>query len=315
MISQPTNLTLLKLVGRDIKLLKFLDENTGCEYLMKKLNSTEEKVYLEVFPRIMKMNIDFNVLQFPQVFQTGNQIVVNDEGKKIADLNNRVIFVKNESGIRFNDQWNEAPNNPSYGGKTMSSDLAIKSINLLEDFSQIDLTKLYDLNLRRFDFETWKSKSLPQRIEWLKTTKNLSDENISVLGNIMDSYKNSKIPNEMITNGDFYPRNFIQLPDGKIVVIDWESQDERTSLINTAEFHVAFMYIHMWGNPQFQKALIKEGIKRLSLDTVNLQVAILSRALDQWIGCGWFNIPAGNEIKQILIAALDPNFIKRFLIT
>ena len=50
----------------------------------------------------------------------------------------------------------------------------------------------------------------------------------------------------MFTNGDFYPRNFIFLPHGKIAVVDWVGG------IDPWEFVAMHAWLLMWGNPAWQ---------------------------------------------------------------
>ena len=55
----------------------------------------------------------------------------------------------------------------------------------------------------------------------------------------------------IMNNGDFYPRNLIVRPDGRIVIIDWETYNIHSPFhtIDHPENVAAVFYTHMWGNP------------------------------------------------------------------
>jgi hypothetical protein len=86
----------------------------------------------------------------------------------------------------------------------------------------------------------------------------------------------------MVSNGDFYPRNLIVQPDGRIVIIDWETYNPGSPFhtIDHPENVAAVFYAHMWGNLAWQAAC---------RDALNAR----------------FGFPAASFAKGVLIAALE----------
>jgi hypothetical protein len=58
----------------------------------------------------------------------------------------------------------------------------------------------------------------------------------------------------IVNNGDFYPRNLIVQPTGRIVIVDWETCNPNSPFhtIDHPENVAAVFYAHMWGNPAWQ---------------------------------------------------------------
>jgi hypothetical protein len=67
--------------------------------------------------------------------------------------------------------------------------------------------------------------------------------------------------NTTVHNGDFYPRNLIFQPNGKVALIDWETNDGIDDLAIIAPMaHIAtYFWAHMWGNPQWQRQFKSRG--------------------------------------------------------
>ena len=58
----------------------------------------------------------------------------------------------------------------------------------------------------------------------------------------------------IVNNGDFYPRNLIVQPSGRIVIVDWETYNPNSPFhtVDHPENVAAVFYTHMWGNPAWQ---------------------------------------------------------------
>src|SRR5258708_2151086 len=261
--------------GDDIKLKSF--RSSDGLWLMKKIGKMEEKAYRNVFPKIASMNLEFKTLKLPipDDYKLAKIIAQDDLGGLVAELEPNILFIKKYEGARFDDRWNESVQVPTFGGRGIPSIFATKIVDILEDFSKISLESFLDYGLSRFDMKVWQLNKLPERMRNLVPDQITSQE-IQKFQEILISRLTIR-PKEIITNGDFYPRNLIEMENGKIVVFDWESSDMRTSLINTTESHLAFMFIHMWGNRDFQRLLVKDGVQRLGLNLEELQLAILMR--------------------------------------
>ena len=276
----------LRLTTHNIEVGKVICENTDGElFLVKYTSNTEEIMLAKVLPAIEKQDLPFQVLQFPKL-----AFVVRKNDKDL-------IFIKQIEGSNFNDKWDEA-SNFGYGGKGIKPDFTARVVDLLVDLSLINTSFLETFGLLTFDFDRWKKQNLPFLTEILVKRKLIDQEYIDRAVDILsrdDIFKNSRM---ILTNGDFYPRNLIELPSGKIALVDWEGRqdyafldqeesskqeviDQRNAFVNFVENHIAFFYIHMWGNPDFQKKFIHSASQRFNLTEEKLQAAILIKSLEQ----------------------------------
>ncbi len=289
-------------------------DSSGDQYLVKRVSDVEKTMYGEVLPVIREQNIPFKVLQLPELIDSVTRKSINDGTKEEQNY----LVLKHINGEKFNDTWDEI-STIGYGGKGMDPEFAYKVIDLVEDLSLIEPSMLAKFDLRTFDFDGWKNQNLPFLSEILTKRGIISQDLVdqaSLILSFSTLFSNSKL---ILTNGDFYPRNLIEMPDGKVAIIDWEGRvdynlgtlvDQRNAFVNYIENHVAFFLIHMWGNPSFQKNLIREAAQRFSLTAKNLQAAILIKSLEQSLI--WPNDVASHQV-EIFKKALDINFVEDLL--
>jgi len=253
-------------------------DNDGNKFVMKDLVGLEGVVYTDIFPSVNDQKIEFKILILPKLY-------------KIVD---KFIFFEFYNGKSFNETWDEFKPN-SLGGRGVPLNSVNMFIDLIFDFSKIDISRL-PTNLIEFDLDLWKSVHFKEMSKGLEKFGLLSKEQILQANNILQSDNLFNKSKKILTNGDFYPRNFILMPDNKIVVIDWEGRTDinfeqnipgyRNAMVNFIENHVAFLYVHMWGNPLFQQALLKKSIATFNLDAENVRASILIKSLEQaflWI--------------------------------
>jgi hypothetical protein len=79
----------------------------------------------------------------------------------------------------------------------------------------------------------------------------------------------------MFTNGDFYPRNFIILADGRIGVTDWVGG------VDPWEFVAMYTWLLMWGNPAWQSTYIAALKAHFPVDEHEMQIGLLVKSFDQ----------------------------------
>lgn len=278
----------------------------GNRLLVKYGSETEKIMYGQVLPAIRERNLAFKVLQFPELVSVTTKEQQN------------FLFIKHIDGTKFNDTWDEI-SILGYGGKGMKVDFANRVVDLVEDLSLIETSVLAKFDLSTFDFEKWKSQNLPFLSEILIKRGIITQSHIDEALKILSTTNLFASSRMILTNGDFYPRNLIELSDGKIAIVDWEGRqdydidglvDQRNSFINYIENHIAFFFIHMWGNFLFQRTLIKEAAQRFGLTVENLQAAILIKSLEQ--SMIWPDDVANHEI-EIFTNTLDINFVKDLL--
>jgi len=158
--------------------------------------------------------------------------------------------------------------------------------------------------------------------------KILSEEQVEKIKNILNSDGIFTHSNMILTNGDFYPRNFIELADGKIVVVDWEGRidykqpiqvgdnnkvfkGQRNAFVNYIENHVAFLFVHMWGNYSYRRSFLKKASDSFELSSSDLQAALIIKAMEQ--SYSWKDTKLSYlavDQAQILIDSLDIRYIE-----
>ena len=293
------NLTPLDVVGGD-KLICTNQQNE--RFVVKKASGLEETMYSEILPAIRIQNHAFETLQLPECHKI---IEKNSNNEKCSYL-----ILKYYSGENFNLKWDESLPE-GFGGRGVEIEMVEKSIKVLRDFTHIDIPRLSEFNLPSFNFQKWLIDIFPEITKELVEANVLTNNQVKRTKKIFDNPNCFKHSQPIVTNGDFYPRNFIQLPNGKIVVLDWEirtDQTYRNAPINYLENHLAFLYVHMWGNNRFQRELLKAARDTFHLSDDNLQAAIILKSLEQaklWLPY----LESGSHLSlgqaQILINTLD----------
>lgn len=298
-------------------------DDKGEKYVLKECRGEEERVYTEVFPKIKSASLKFKVLKLPQHKKVIKKAVGDEDDRKEF----KFILIKYYQGTYYNKSWNEYYPE-ALGGRGVDLEMAGKSVTLLKDFSFIDIKELGEFNLIEFDFQKWKAQNLPLMKQHLVQKKIVSEDQMTKAEKILNKeelFSNSK---KILTNGDFYPRNFIQLQDGEVVVIDWEGRidyeldiavkdrteklrGQRNSFINYVENHAAFLFVHMWGNYHFGREFIKKTSKEFKLSTRDLQAALIIKALEQ--SFLWKDIPQTHlavDQAQIFVNALSRQYVE-----
>jgi hypothetical protein len=93
----------------------------------------------------------------------------------------------------------------------------------------------------------------------------------------------------IVNNGDFYPRNLIVQPTGRIVIIDWETYNPHSPFhtIDHPENVAAVFYAHMWGNPPWQAAYRNALHQRLGFSPASFAKGVVIAALE--LASMWMN--------------------------
>jgi hypothetical protein len=86
----------------------------------------------------------------------------------------------------------------------------------------------------------------------------------------------------IINNGDFYPRNLIVQPSGRIVIIDWETYNPNSPFhtVDHPENVAAVFYAHMWGNPAWQAAYRNALHQRFGFSPASFAKGVVIGALE-----------------------------------
>lgn len=93
----------------------------------------------------------------------------------------------------------------------------------------------------------------------------------------------------IVNNGDFYPRNLIVQPDGRIVILDWETCNPNSPFhtVDHPENVAAVFYAHMWGNPAWQAAYRDALHQRFGFSPASFAKGVLTGALE--LASMWLN--------------------------
>jgi aminoglycoside phosphotransferase (APT) family kinase protein len=86
----------------------------------------------------------------------------------------------------------------------------------------------------------------------------------------------------IVNNGDFYPRNLIVQPTGRIVIVDWETYNPNSPFhtIDHPENVAAVFYAHMWGNPVWQAAYRGALHQRFGFSPASFAKGVVIQALE-----------------------------------
>lgn len=293
----------------------------GTKYLFKENRGEEEKIFTVVFPEIRKQGLDFKVLVLPDILKVVGGVFKEGEKKKT----DKFLILNFYEGESYNKKWNEFYPD-GLGGRSVDPGLAEKMVGLLGDFAKIDLSGLRGCNLSEFDLETWRSRQFLLMRDKLIHKKIFSENHLRRVERALSDATLFNKSRKIITNGDFYPRNFIELKDGKMVVVDWEGRTDyeedlkigevtekvigwRNAFVNYLENHAAFLFVHMWGNYAFGRKLMKRLIQDFGVEAKNIQAALLIKAMEQaylWRD-NMTHLPV--DQAQILVNALDEQYI------
>ncbi|KPJ85303.1 hypothetical protein AMJ57_03630 [Parcubacteria bacterium SG8_24] len=171
-------------------------------------------------------------------------------------------------------EWSELSTKQDIlGGKGIDEKVAALAVDVLRDLRSIDIGTLPDF-VRRFSFEKW-AKSFQERSRELVEGGLMSQPTIDAAMELFSQTKVKRYEGSMFTNGDFYPRNFIFLPDDRIAVVDWVGG------VDPWEFVAMHAWLLMWGNPRWQIRYIREIREHFPIDVEEMQVGLLVKSFEQ----------------------------------
>lgn len=213
-------------------------------YLKENVSAGELAVYEVLNSGLAaELNAKTSILVLPQALE--------------VDTANRTLTLPLYEGETFDNSWDVAN-----GGSPMGLRLAKDIPKVLKDLAGIDPAPiLLDETLSRlpniaFDYDSAK-QYFGKLALGLKERKLLTESDLETVSRTLDFEQTSKL---IINNGDFYPRNFIKLATGRVVLIDWETWNPHSPfyIVDHPENIAAVAYVHMWGNPVWQASYITE---------------------------------------------------------
>lgn len=186
----------------------------------------------------------------------------------------RWMLMKHIPGEPLVYEWSELTFKPDLlGGRGIDEAVAKDAVDVLRDLRLVDINDLPKF-VRRFDFADW-VESFKLKSETLVTQGILDRSTVETAMRVFTAKGVKRYEGSMFTNGDFYPRNFIILPDSKIAVVDWVGG------IDPWEFVAMYAWLLMWGNPKWQVAYVSEIKKHFPVDVEEMRIGLLIKSFDQ----------------------------------
>ncbi len=192
------------------------------------------------------------------------------------------------------------------GGKKIGLHVAKYAVDILRDLRLVDMESIPEF-VRRFSFDSWLGNFRVQAQE-LVDRRIWSQELVDRALEHFQAAATERYEGNMFTNGDFYPRNFILLPKGRIAVADWVGG------VDPWAFVAMKAWIMMWGNSGWQVAFIQELKRHFPIDTSEMQAGILVKCHDQIYAWREKSEDAVGLARTQLLSyfsnALDEQFVK-----
>jgi hypothetical protein len=170
--------------------------------------------------------------------------------------------------------WSEMNFKPeTLGGRGIGGEVAVMAVDVLRDLRLVDINALPAF-VRRFNFGEW-LEDFNLKSETLVTQGLFGRETVEQAVRLFTAKSVGRYEGSMFTNGDFYPRNFILLPEGSIAVTDWVGG------VDPWEFVAMYAWLLMWGNPEWQKTYIAAIKAHFPIDFEEMQIGLLVKSFDQ----------------------------------
>jgi hypothetical protein len=267
------------------------------EYLKTAGSPEEFLACTELLPAIRKRyGITFALLEIPEVLRSERS--VGPHG---------TIHFLDYDGEKYNVRWNEGN-----GGAPLGTELSSEMVQILGDLQTIDVDWLLSVHpvgekVRQsaFDLQGWLSSF--QERKTLALSMGISEIEFTQARKAISV--GFQLGRRIVSNGDFYPRNLIKLPN-RTVLVDWGYwTGYRVCFVDYMVNVAAFAFIHMWGNSLWQQEFVRHlgGILNVKLD--DLRKAILIKSFEQagfWQQCAPQLVPS--QINLFKMALSNESF-------
>jgi hypothetical protein len=195
------------------------------------------------------------------------------------DPGRKLLVLPRYDGEDLAARWSEAD-----GGALLPVSLAASIAAILEDLAGIDpawLTEdpvLSAIPGLAFDHAAALTRSAGIARQ-LTRAGLLSRQDCARAGRLLAYRQHTAM---IVSNGDFYPRNLILRPDGRIVMVDWETWNPNSPFhtIDHPENVAAVFYVHMWGNPAWQAAYRAALHERFAFSPASFAKGVVIQALE-----------------------------------
>jgi aminoglycoside phosphotransferase (APT) family kinase protein len=226
-----------------------------------------------------------------------------------VDPARRLLVLPHYDGEDLANRWDETD-----GGALLGPGLAAAIPAILQDLARIDtacvttdpvLSKIPGLI---FDHDAALTRSAGIARQ-LTRAGLLTREHCAHAERLLAHHQHTTM---IINNGDFYPRNLIVQPTGRIVIIDWETYNPHSPFhtVDHPENVAAVFYAHMWGNPGWQTAYRSALHQRFGFSTASFAKGVVIQALElanMWMNDTDLHLAAiqASTITKVLSQAPD----------
>lgn len=258
-------------------------EKGGANYLFKRTIANGLIFYRDVLPNVRG---DFDRLALPEFVDGGRH-------KRLGHW----VISRWLEGRDFKDRWDE--HDPQIcGGKAIEPAYVDVVLELLEDLRRIDTAPFVQSGLQRRT-RSFLSGRIHNQLDRVRARDLVSEHQQRRLLELLEPFLERVDSGALrLSNHDFNFHNFIELPTGKVAVIDWD-----VARISTFELeHCAtYLWMLMWGHRAWADAFIRRAVTRFDLHPGRVRAALLINTLNQAVQV-WLEQP---DLRQMALATLS----------
>lgn len=175
-------------------------------------------------------------------------------------------------------------------------------VDLLEDLAAVDAAQFLRTDIQRRD-RCFLQKQIGQEVAQAEQQGLLGPTEIERLWRLVQPiFACAETGPWRLSNHDFYFRNFLELPDGRVALLDWEVA--RISCFEI-EHCVSYLWMLLWNHPEWRREFLHQATQRLKIDQDKFRAALVVNALHQAMFV-WQDQPALQaQMIGVLRNALD----------
>ncbi len=260
-------------------------EKGGEPFVFKRLTSQGLAIWQEVLSKIQG---PFRRLVVPEVVEGG-------EDKRIGCW----VVRRWLDGKPMCAHWSEWVEPDSV---QLPIDRVEKVVDVLEDLATIDASPFLAANIQRRD-RSFLQNQIAREVAQAKEKGLLSPAEIKRIWQLVEPLFacTDKGPWHL-SNHDFYFRNFLEMPDGRVALLDWE-----VARISSFEIEhcVSYLWMLLWNCPEWRREFLYQTKQRLGIDREKFRAALIVNSLHQAMSV-WRHQPALQaKMIGVLREALD----------
>jgi len=195
--------------------------------------------------------------------------------------------------------WSELPR---AGGMRLAPDGVEKVVDLLEDLAAIDAAPFLRTGVPRRD-RSFLQEQIRREVAQAEKRGLLSPAEIDRIWCLVQPILACADTGPWrLSNHDFYFRNFLEMPDGRVALLDWEVA--RISCFEI-EHCVSYLWMLLWNQPEWRAEFLGQTKQRLRIDREKFRAALIVNSLHQAMFV-WQNQPVlQDKMLHVLRVSLD----------